>query len=341
VSAQPTFIPARDPTVDPTGVADLFSEALVNSYGRWYTDDTRIHVNLDGVHKVTRNYSIRAWRQGNTYSWFSKPEPAGTAGVFFAFNNPQDLTTLSKFSFAAMMYDRYNANTYTSVPILAGYSAAALGDKNGIVVYTSVFSHLTNQETAFSAYEFSKSELSGSSSFDWTNVKYIGFYIGLLPFKPNDYGIPRLLPAGYDIWIDSGPFLLLTGEAPMLKIQCQDTSGNAVYNKTALITNNQNNSTNTYTLPIQSPASAGSYTIRVTDSDFVKWSDGITTASRDITLTANETLSLTAIYTGGSTTPDGGGAVDWTTIAIAGGAIGIAGLAAYYLLRRKKRSYYA
>lgn len=329
-----SYIPAQEPSVDPQGVADFFSEYLINSYGRYYVVEPPYqHLDLDGVNKIFRNKSVHCYR-GNE-GW--KNAPISTDAFYFSFDNPVDLTYMEKFSVLAHLFDRYYDNTQFTVPILTGDFIISLTDINNLAIYSPFVTKATNlkQWNTGVIYdrtpiEFTKDQFSGIAlpQFDWTKVKAVTFYVGTREVSIFDF----LPPNGYDIWIDGGPFFLLSSAQSILAINCVNQLGVPVFKKNMQLTDNANPSVTTpYTIPQSFTVSPSSYTIKITDSDFVGWSDG-TAGPKTVTVNAGNNTTLTAVFKGGSTTPD---ETDLTTLALVGGAIAIGGLALYYFRRGK------
>lgn len=326
-----SYIPARDPTVDPPGVADLFSEYLVTPYGRWYTVESSQHLALDGIQKLTRNYSLHCYR-GNE-GWAN--QPASTDAFYFSFNKPVDCTNMEKISFLFHAYDRhFDDHTVpfpVTVPILMGIGVVSLVDANMNAIYSPQFQHIVDQKPwntgvtyDRTAREFKKEQFSGTMLpvFDWTRVIAWTFYIATLEVSIWDF----LPPNGYDIWLDGGPFILFSGNASFLEIRCKTADGTPILvGRNMDLTDNANPSVTTpYPIPASYSVPPSSYTIKITDSDFLHWEDG-STAPKVVSVGAG-TTTLTAIF--------GGGLGD-LTIPLVAGAIGIGGVALYYLRGRK------
>lgn len=322
------FIPAQVAT-DPENIADSFSENLiVGGYGRWYAEKPLYQtLDIDKVNKVWRNGALHVGR-GFDEGWHNGP--ATTDGFYFAFDSPIDLSDMSSISFLIHTFDRFYDNQNFTNPILIGQNAIALQDANGIVVYSPFFNNLTDTKLwtandANSPRQYLKSDFTGSTSFDWSKVTVIGFYIGIREINPTDIFPPN----GYDIWVDGGPFIIVQGSSlPVVQILCEDSTGQPITTQKNAQWYNYNNNTNSpLPIPTTLKATAGNYGIKALDGDFLRWSDGAINPLKNFTISSGIT-TVKAIYA-----PQGG--IDLTTIAIVGSVIAIGGLAVYYLRRGK------
>lgn len=325
-----SYIPAQQPTVDPAGVADLFSEYLVNPYGRWYTAETTQHLGLDGINKLIRNYSLHVYRGDEGWQ---KGQPLGTDAVYFSFDSPVNMTYMEKVSLLFHMYDRYYSNQTWTEPILTGDLIISLVDINMNAIYSPFYQKITTQEIWNQSVtydrtpvETTKSQFTGTMlpQFDWTKVIAITIYVGTRAIPLFD----PLPTNGYDLWIDGGPFILFSANASFLQVNCQTPDGMPILlGKHMELTDNANPSVTTpYPIPASYGVTGASYTVKITDSDFLRWSDG-TTGPKVVTVGAG-TTTLTAIFSSG-------GGLGNLTIPLVLGAIAIGGVALYYLRGRK------
>lgn len=324
-----SYIPAQQPTVDPAGVADLFSEYLINPYGRWYAVEPSFqHLALDGINKLVRNFSLHVYRGDEGWQ---KGQPLGTDAIYFSFDSPVNMTYMEKVSLLFHMYDRFYGNETWTEPILTGDLIISLTDINQLAIYSPFYQKNTNLQPwndtlpyDRTPVETAKSQFTGTAlpQFDWTKVVAITIYVGTNAIPWYD----PLPIAGYDLWIDGGPFILFSANASFLQINCQTADGTPItLGKHMELTDNINPSVTTpYPIPASYGVTGSSYTVKITDPDFLHWSDG-TTAPKVVSVGAG-TTTLTAIF--------GGGGGDFT-IPLVVSAIAIGGIALYYLRGRK------
>lgn len=180
-----SYIPAQQPTVDPAGVADLFSEYLINPYGRWYAVEPSFqHLALDGINKLVRNFSLHVYRGDEGWQ---KGQPLGTDAIYFSFDSPVNMTYMEKVSLLFHMYDRFYGNETWTEPILTGDLIISLTDINQLAIYSPFYQKNTNLQPwndtlpyDRTPVETAKSQFTGTAlpQFDWTKVVAITIYVG-------------------------------------------------------------------------------------------------------------------------------------------------------------------
>ena len=280
-----SYFPDRRSGIDPPGVADALSESLSNQYGAWtsyYGDD----VQLD-PHAAVGNYAVTA----KAYSRMVIEQ----GSLIFELSTPLNLSAFERFQFLIAAIVGSNDN-------LVGTGKVYLisGDIGTRAVASFQFAKgQASQPVSYSTKTFLQSDFTvESGSFDWTNITAIGLLFDTQHLNPNTWD-------GYTVFIDGGPFFLLSSTPSKLAVLAEDTNGNSIGFGKHMQLISPTGATSSENVPwgpfAISPA--GTWTIVILDDDFVNWKDGVTTRTRNVVITVGQSVTLTVVFQSGTPPP--------------------------------------
>lgn len=248
----------------------------------------------------------------------------------FTLSTPLNLTNFEKFQFMiAAIVGATNDNLVGSAhvvlvsgtdPYAPPYAQADLIFSKGQATQPVSYSTKTFLQTDFTIYP-------GTTAFDWSNITRIEILFDTQNVNPYTWD-------GYTIFIDGGPFFLLSSVPSRLTVLAEDANGNTIgFGKhMQLISPTGASSSENVPWGPFAVSPAGSWTVTILDDDFVQWKDGVTSRTRTIVINLGQTVTVIAVFQAGQPPPSIGNNM------IVAGITGISLIAVliYYLSRGTK-----
>ncbi len=310
-----SYFPERRSGIDPAGIADALSESKSNEYGQWITNPSYLILNLD-PHAAVGNSAIMV---------LSYPVVATSESwVAFQLATPLDLTLFEKFQFMIAAQIGPNYDNLKGTGRIRLYSRVSYAEANFQFLKGSVYDPVSYTTKTLTQNDFTPDP---GGHFDWSLITALYFFFDTQNIDMNTWD-------GYKIYLDGGPFFLLSSTIPKLGILAEDTNGNNItFGKHMQLISP---SGGTESLPVPwGPlgVSVGTWTVTILDDDFVKWKDGDTNKTRAFLVAVGQTVIATAVFQSGQQNGGGGGT---NTLLLVGGASVIAVVLLSYLLTRKR-----
>lgn len=316
-----SYFPERRSGIDPASIADALSESLSNQYGNWSSlyGDT---IQLD-AHAAVGNYAVTAVSVGGSV--------IEQGSLVFNLATPLDLTSFEKFQFMiAAVIEANNDNLVGtghillvsgSDPLLPPYAQGNFQFAKGQATQPVSYSTKTFVQIDFTIHQW-------TIPFDWTNITRIELLFDTQNKNPYTWD-------GYTVYIDGGPFFLLSSVPSKLAVLAEDVNGNTIGFGKHMQLISPGGATSSQNVPwgpfAISPT--GTWTITILDTDFVKWKDGITNPTREVAISLGQSVTVIAVFQSGTPPPP-----PPTNMLIAGAVgLGLITVIVYYLSRGRKR----
>jgi len=317
-----SYFPDRRSGIDPPGIADALSESLSNQYGNWsslYGDIVRLD-----AHAAVGNYAVRAVSVAGGV--------IEQGSLVFTLSTVLNLTNFEKFQFMiAAVVGTVNDNLTGTAHIYLSSGSDSLNPAwaqadfefaKGQASQPVSYSTKTFVQTDFTIHQF-------GIPFDWTNITRIELFFDTKNLNPYTWD-------GYTIFIDGGPFFLLSSVPSKLAVLAEDVNGSTIGFGKHMQLISPTGATSSENVPwgpfAISPA--GTWTVTILDDDFVQWKDGVTDRTRNILINVGQAVTVVAVFQSGQPPPPSTG----SNLIVAGVAgISLIAIVIYYLSRGTKR----
>lgn len=250
--------------------------------------------------------------------------------LVFTLATPLDLTSFEKFQLMiAAVVGATNDNLIGTAHVLLVSGTDPINPPWAQADYQFAKGQAT-QPVSYATKTFLQSDFTlhdANVTFTWNNITRIELLFDTQHLNPTTWD-------GYTVFIDGGPFFLLSSVPSKLAVLAEDVKGNTIGFGKHMQLISPTGATSSENVPwgpfAVSPA--GTWTITILDNDFVQWKDGITDRTRNIIIAVGQAVTVIAVFQSGQPPPSAG-----SNLVVAGVAgISLIALAIYYLSRGKR-----